>query len=415
MLFQTKFVAKCRICGSNSLRDILDFGNMHLTGVFLDDGAMVPEAPLKLVQCNSCFLVQLGNNYSQEFLYGETYGYESHLNKSMVQHLTRKARQLESRYLSSIKSPVVVDIASNDGTMLSGYTNQASKLVGIDPIAQNLANCYPKNVTIINNFFSADEFFARIDEKANLVTSLSVLYDLDNPLQFISNIYEILAEGGVWHFEQSYMPLMVETSSYDTICHEHLLYLSMHDIVNLCKKAGFQIASASLNSINGGSIAVTAVKSTKKIQNDPYVEFLLQEEKDLGYQSSTRIIEFADKARIHKDKLSALVADYLKQDNAIFALGASTKGNVLLQWLQFDHSKILKIGDINPKKFGKETPGTKIPIQDEGEVLSQFGESSVGIVLPWHFREGIIQNCSDYLSKGGRLLFPLPAIQIVSN
>lgn len=408
-------VNMCRICQEVSLETILDFGEIYLTGVFLENGGDVDKASMSLAQCTRCGLVQLEHEYSQHALYGKSYGYESHLNQSMVDHLKRKARLLEARFLNHLNFPVIVDIASNDGTLLSGFQKEDSKLIGIDPLLNIVSDYYPKKSIKIESFFSKESYFDKFTEKANLVTSLSVLYDLPDPKRFVSDIYEILDEGGVWHFEQSYLPTMVETLSYDTICHEHLLYLSMHDILNLTESAGFQIESASLNSVNGGSIAVTAIKSKESISRDPFVDFLLQKEIDQGYQDLSAMKKFAIAANGHRESLKNLIMKYAKSDTEIFALGASTKGNVLLQWAELSHELISSVGDVNPRKFGKETPGTKIPIESENWLLEKFGSGSIAIVLPWHFRDGIVRNCEKYLSNGGRLLFPLPNIQIVSG
>ena len=405
----------CRICKGETFEEILDFGDLSLTGVFEIDGRGVQTAPMKLSRCAECGLVQLANNYKAEYLYGETYGYESHLNRSMVEHLQRKAMLLEELFLKSPGRKTVVDIASNDGTLLSGYTSKNLDLVGIDPLIEVVGDYYPSSVTKIKEFFTSDSYKSVISNEASLVTSLSVLYDLDDPIRFARDINSILEEGGIWHFEQSYMPTMVETLSYDTICHEHLLYLSMHDIQNILKESGFDIVSASLNSINGGSIAVSARKSASSTEhvNPPFVQFLLKNEIKAGYRDGSALKRFANDATIHRQELGALIAAYLDEGYEVFGLGASTKGNVLLQWLNLDSKKLQAIGDINPRKFGRQAPGTGIPIVSEESLIEKFGHKSIALVLPWHFRDGIVRNTGEYLGKGGNLLFPLPKIQLV--
>ena len=404
----------CRICSNKSLEIIMDFGDLALTGVFLDQGKSVPRAPLQLSRCCDCGLVQLAHTYDQAALYGDSYGYESHLNSSMVAHLKSKAQSLEARYLRNLKTPTIVDIASNDGTLLSGYTNNQAKLVGIDPLISVVSDFYPENASKIAEFFTADSYFTSNSQKANLVTSLSVLYDLDNPKKFVADIASILDEGGIWHFEQSYLPTMVDTLSYDTICHEHLLYLTLNDIKNLLEDSGLELIDASLNAVNGGSIAVTAQKLPATYGQSPFVSFLLNEESKKGYGTDLPIRNFAANSENHRIELKKLIAAYKEKGFEINALGASTKGNVLLQWLGLDQDYIESIGDINPRKFGKQTPGTGIPIVNETEVLNVKNTNSISIVLPWHFRNGIVTNCQSYIHKGGSLLFPLPQIEVVS-
>lgn len=418
VLFTIMMIARenknCRICSSTSREVILDFGNLALTGVFLELGSDVPRAPLSLIRCLECGLIQLAHSYDSSSLYGETYGYESHLNKGMVGHLTHRAKVLESRFLQSIPSPIVVDIASNDGTMLTGYRNPAARLVGIDPLISVVSDCYPGGATKIAEFFSADVYQSQISSKANLVTSLSVLYDLDSPETFASGVHEILEDEGVWHFEQSYLPTMIRTLSYDTICHEHLLYLSLHDIERILKKTGFQLLDATLNSANGGSIAVTAIKSKSVRKASPFVDYLLVKEVKEGIVDGTAIKHFAKLASAHKLELTQLIKNFQANGYLINGLGASTKGNVLLQWLGFDSLIIQSIGDINPRKYGKQTPGTGIPIVPEEQVMLAGNAKTLTLVLPWHFRVGIIEKSTRLLESGGSLLFPLPQVEVVA-
>jgi hypothetical protein len=405
----------CRICDSRSLISCLDFGQMSLTGVFSLDGLKVDKAPLHLGFCGNCGLVQLLHSYSQNALYGIDYGYESHLNSSMSSHLQNKARILESRFLEGKKICTVVDIASNDGTLLAGYTNPRIHKIGIDPILEFLEDRYPENSTKIPSFFN-ESCIASIDPNSiDLVTSLSVLYDLDDPIKFAQGIATILREGGIWHFEQSYLPSMIKTLSYDTICHEHLLYLSLHDIMNILNQSGFTILDASLNSINGGSIAVTAVKSNSRTIADPFVDFLLNSEIAIGLKNGNALFDFATKTRFHTSEFRNLISNYRKQGKTIFGLGASTKGNVLLQAAEISDEEVVAIGDINPKKFGKRTPGTNIPIISETELVKKSNLDSIYLILPWHFRQNIIGNCQEVLNKNGRFLIPLPDLEVVSN
>ena len=406
-------VGECRICEGSELSTLLDFGDMALTGVFLTDGGLVPKAPLDFCRCNNCGLVQLRHSYSLESLYGSSYGYESHLNKAMVDHLTRKARLLEKKYLDSKSNEIIVDVASNDGTLLSGYTNEQNIYVGIDPLIEVVSDYYPENAIMVNDFFSSNSYWAAVDSPASLVTSLSVLYDLDSPVGFAKDINSILKENGIWHFEQSYLPTMIETLSYDTICHEHLLYLSLHDIIRILNNSGFKILDASLNSTNGGSIAVTAIKSSEIQSHSPYIDFLLEKEVTSGITNGSKLRDFVSRAIEHKAEFRKLLSSYISEGYEIVGLGASTKGNVLLQWLDLDTSFISRIGDVNKRKFGSMTPGTCIPIVSEEEIFAGNGKR-IALVLPWHFRDGIIAKSESFMSQGVGLIFPLPRIEVVS-
>lgn len=405
----------CRICGSEKLENVIDFGELSLTGVFLDNGSDVKQAPLQFNRCGDCGLVQLGHNYLQSELYGASYGYESHLNQTMVHHLKQKARVLERKYLINNQNYVVVDIASNDGTLLSGYMREGLVKVGIDPLIDVVSNYYPNDTIKIKNFFSASEYWKFSSDYANLVTSLSVIYDLEHPVSFAQQINEILSEDGIWHFEQSYLPTMVETKSYDTICHEHLLYLSLHDILRILEEAGFKLLEASLNGVNGGSIAVTAIKSKRDVTPTPFVQYLIDSEIKNGIRNGDAIINFAENYHSHKLALKKLLLQYLESGFDVIGFGASTKGNVLLQTSGLDYSHIRAIGEVNIRKLGKQTPGSCIPIVSEKELIESADNKTLALILPWHFRETIIPSLEVFLGKGGKLLFPLPNIEELST
>jgi hypothetical protein len=320
---------------------------------------------------------------------------------------------LEKRFLKDIDAPVVVDIASNDGFLLQGYSAIGS-YVGIDPLMENFSDYYPSSTLKIKDFFTSKTYFESTDLKANLVTSLSVLYDINDPVQFAKDVNTILIDEGIWHFEQSYLPLMVDTLSYDTICHEHLTYLRLTDINEILTRSGFQLLDVSLNAVNGGSVAVTAIKSNKHVEPNPFVNHLLRFEDNSGFVSGKAIHDFSAKAEQHRQNLRTLLSEYNSGGYTIVGLGASTKGNVLLQWLGLTSDEIQSIGDINPRKFGRQCPGSGIPITSEKEIIELATDRTIALVLPWHFREGIVKNSEDFLGKGGKLLFPLPRIEIVN-
>jgi SAM-dependent methyltransferase len=412
MMADSEEVIECRLC-KGQVQPVFNFGSIYMTGVFAEHGMSVERAPVVYGMCSNCGLNQLMHNYDSDVLYGSSYGYESHLNPEMRGHLKHKAKLLEKRFLYE-SNPRILDIASNDGTFLSFFSPKVAK-VGIDPLIGIVGDYYPANSTKIVSFFSDEGVLASTNgELFDLVTSNSVLYDLESPLDFAKGVFRVLKNGGIWHFEQSYLPKMVETLSIDTICHEHLLYLGATQIHKLLRESGFQLLEASLNDVNGGSIAITAVKEENwKGETNAFFDYLLKKEKREGYLSGHRISRFFEDAEIFKGDLLELVDSYSKSGHTIFGIGASTKGNMLLQFCGLNQNAISKIGEINPKKFGKQTPGTSIPICDEKELLEEMAcEKSIGVVFPWHFRNSIRKATSDYVSRGGKILFPLPNLEI---
>ena len=405
----------CRICSSQNIESFLDLGTLALTGKYADPGIEIDKHPLNLGKCLNCGLVQLMDNFRNSDLYGPGYGYESHLNNSMKLHLQSTAKYIEKRFKPSMED-VIVDIASNDGTLLSGYSSEYGNLIGIDPLINIFTDKYPTEVVKINEFFSKEVYFKRVSRKARIITSFSVFYDLEDPINFTRDIENILEEDGVWILEQSYLPTMINSLGFDTICHEHLLYLSLTDFEQIFKQVGLEIFDVKINNINGGSIQLYVKKSTNfNYLISPYVEWLLSWEKSSGVTSLENCKVFAKNVKNYSIQLRNLIESYKDLGYFIFGLGASTKGSVLLQYCNLGEL-IEEIGEINPKKFGKVTPGTNIPIVNQNKLIGSQNldtTKQLGIIIPWHFRNSIINSAEFYLSKGGSLLIPLPFPEIV--
>ena len=230
-MYQT--IKKCRICSSSKLEDVLSLGEQSLTGIFpKSKNEAITRGNLDLVWCKECTLLQLKQSYSIDEMYGDNYGYRSGLNNSMTLHLQKKIQYLE--IFAKLKTnDIVVDIGSNDATSLKSYLGNYKK-IGIDPTGHKFKEFYTSDIILINDFFSAELFKEKFPtQKAKVVTSIAMFYDLDDPTNFVKNIYEILDDNGIWHFEQSYLPSMLRTNSYDTLCHEHLEFYSLKVINNL--------------------------------------------------------------------------------------------------------------------------------------------------------------------------------------
>lgn len=410
-----KKVSKCRVCGNSNLVLVVDLGEQYLTGVFpkVKNEANLTKGPLRLVKCQGdehcCGLVQLEHSYELDEMYGENYGYRSGLNSSMVSHLHNKVRQIQSR-VKLQKGDLVVDIGSNDGTTLSAYPNDL-QLVGIDPTGAKFSAYYPPHVSLIPDFFSADLLTRHLPgKKAKVVTSFSMFYDLESPVDFAKQVASVLDPvEGIWVFEQSYMPLMLERNSYDTICHEHLEYYGLKQIVWIAEKAGLKIVDVEINDVNGGSFSiVAALKSSSHSDKSGVVAGLLEKEAKAGLSTLAPYEEFFLRTQESKVQLQEFIKSIKSKGERIVGIGASTKGNVLLQYCGFTEKDIPVVGDVNPDKFGSFTPGTNLPIQDEKIVLASNPDYL--LVLPWHFRDFFLRN---HLYKGRKLVFPLPVLEVV--
>jgi NDP-4-keto-2,6-dideoxyhexose 3-C-methyltransferase len=404
----------CRICGNSHLVEVLDLGVQALTGVFPRSAAEpVTSGPLKLVKCvgdAACGLLQLQHTYELTELYGANYGYRSGLNAGMVEHLRGKVSNILSR-VQLDHDALVIDIGSNDATTLKAYPSGVGTLVGVDPTAAKFSAYYPSHIQLIPDFFSSarirDTFGSR---KAAVVTSFSMFYDLENPLDFMREVCSVLSDDGLWVFEQSYMPTMLARNSYDTVCHEHLEYYALRQIEWMADRAGLKIIDVEFNDINGGSFSVVAAKQGSGHVPSARVAEALSAETDLELEKLTPYRDFARRVSDSRDALRAFVDAARRSGRSVAALGASTKGNVILQYCGFARVDITRIGEVNEDKFGAYSPGSLIPIVPEDELLASGPDYL--LVLPWHFRNFFAVNVR---FVGHRLVFPLPVLEVVDR
>jgi SAM-dependent methyltransferase len=414
-------IEACRICGNRDLDPILSLGEQYLTGVFPSvRNADLSKGPLELVACRSathrkaCGLVQLRQTYDLTEMYGDNYGYRSGLNRAMVKHLEEKVRHLIERYPLR-PGDLVLDIGSNDGTLLSFYPQLGVTVVGIDPTTKKFADFYGKHISLIPDFFSAELFRKKFGAKrARIITSIAMFYDLENPLSFMKEVASILHEEGIWHFEMSYLPALLRTMGYDTICHEHLEYYSLRQIKWMVDRCGLKIVDVEFNQTNGGSFAITVARQVSSHpEKAARLKELLRTEKTQGLVTVAQQRAFAKAVETHRKKLLILLHTLKEQKRTVIGYGASTKGNVLLQHCRITPELLPAIAEVNKDKFGCFTPGTNIPIISEAEAHAM--KPDYLFVLPWHFRDNLIQRESAFLQRGGKMIFPLPEIEIVGG
>lgn len=414
-------IQACRICGNRQLDPVFHLGTQHLTGVFPRDAEgqrTLTSGPLELVKCRSgatpdaCGLLQLRQSYSPAEMYGANYGYRSSLNRSMVEHLHAKVRRILARVPLS-DGDCVLDIGCNDGTLLRGYPETGPLLIGMDPTAAKFRSYYPPHVKLVTDFFSAAEFSkASGGRKAKIVTSIAMFYDLQEPLTFVRQVRDVLADDGVWVFEQSYMPAMLETLSYDTICHEHIEYYALSQIRWMMDRARLKILDVEINAVNGGSFSIMVAKAQGPHKaDDAGIERILAAERAAGLETMAPYRQFSERAAQHREDLKRLLGAIRAGGEKILGYGASTKGNVILQFCGLGARDLPCIAEVNEDKFGAQTPGTGIPIVSEKDARAM--KPDYFLVLPWHFRDNILQREAAFLNAGGKLVFPLPRIGIV--
>jgi len=363
--------------------------------------------------CKKCKLVQLKNRYDLKYLFNQDYGYSSDLNKSMVSHLNSVVQSaLKIRKLN--KNDVVLDIASNDGTLLNLYPSNLNLIkVGIDPILPKYKNNYSKINYHVPTFFTAKQYFAKLKTKAKVITALSVFYDSPNPNKFLRDIKLVLDNEGLFILEQSDLLLMIKNISIDTICHEHLAYYSLKVLSSMLKKNKLKIYKHEYNKINGGSSILyishlennnyqTPLSFNKKLLNES--KYFLDKKKTYD--------NFFKQANNNKDELLKLLKKLKNKKKIIHGFGASTKGNTMLQHFKIDSNYIDCIAEINQDKFNKLTPGTNIKIISEEKSIKM--KPDYYLVLPWHFKQNIISRFKKSKLFKGIFIFPFPKLLLVN-
>jgi len=406
-------IKECRSCKSDQLKFLFSLGSMPYSGIFPKKKQSIDFGELALVICCQCKLVQLDRNFNPKKMYGHNYGYRTGLNSSMVQHMMLKAKKLK-KYLNYKKEQIILDIGSNDGTFLGFFDSSKYKLFGMDPTIRKFKKFYKNRIVTLSDFFSYEAFIRKSHKKADLITTISMLYDLPDPKGFIQDIYDSLNENGVWHTEQSYLKYMLDRNSYDTICHEHIEYYSLQSLKYLFDSVGFKIIEIDFNDTNGGSIAITLAKSSSpnyKEQKEK-IRKIINNEKNNKLNNPKTFNKFFIRVKKESQALVKLLRKIKSENKVALGYGASTKGNIILNFCKIN-SKLLKyIGEVNPFKFGKQTPGSKIEIIPE--VKARNMKPDFFLVFPWHFKKFILRKEKKFTKKSSvRFIFPLPKLTIV--
>ena len=346
-------------------------------------------------------------------MYGLDYGYKTSISKLMVSHLRKKIVRLNKFGVLNKKSKIL-DIASNDGTFLNFFSKSKKQydLYGIDPSASAFIDSYDKNINLIVDFFNkknVEKHFINKKIKFSLITSYAVFYDIEEPNEFCAGIEKILDKNGIWILEFSYFPLLLKNLTYDQICHEHCTYYSLSTFHKIISKNNLKIVDFTLNEINGGSIEVICAKKKSRFKsNVNKISHVLQEEKKI---SNRDFDKFNLRMENSKKNLQLFLKNQNKKD--VIGYGASTKGNVILNYCNLNNKDISFVCDANPSKEGKFTPGSHIEIISKDKMRKI--KPKYLIVLIWSFRTEVIKQEKNFIEDGGKLIFPLPVFHVVDK
>ena len=408
----------CRVCNS-ALETILDLGEHYVSDFPNPDDLPGSKAPLEMALCKRCRLLQLRHTVDPNEMY-RNYWYKSGTNQTMRDALADIANKAET--LIHLKDgDAVLDIGCNDGTLLASYRTGGIVKVGIDP--SNVAELARKIADkLVIDFFTAEAFQREMGEqRAKIITSIAMFYDLEDPNRFVSDIKRALDLDGLWIIQMSYLPLMLKTNEFGNICHEHLEYYSLQSLEYLLNLHGFEIVDVELNDINGGSLRayirnrgadiVDFGDATYRAFAADRVQAMRESEIKLGLADKPVYAEFAMRVeRIRQDTMQ-FVQNAVAQGKKVYVYGASTKGNTVLQYFGLDHTLITAAAERNPDKWGRVTVGTKIPIISEAEARS--AKPDYFLILPWHFLEEFMAREHDYLYSGGRFIVPFPYFTLI--
>jgi len=412
---ETEAINKCRGCYSQSLAPILSLGNQYITNFVKNEKERGERVPLELILCGDCKLLQLRHNAPLEAMWNDQYWYKSGISSTIradlkdVSEKSQKIKELKKR-------DILIDIGSNDGTLLDFYDDSVRR-IGFEPCKNVAEESKSKGHYVIENFFNAENFKNRFgNERAKIITAISMFYDLDKPNEFLEDIVSCLDEDGLFVIQQNYLVKMLEQNAFDNICHEHREYYSLTTLENLLKKHGLEVFDVEQNDINGGSIRTyVKFKDNHLLKGfegaEKRIRSLLEKEKDMGLDTSKPYQEFASRISAIKNKL----IDFLKQEKEkgkkIWIYGASTRGNVALQYFGLGPNLITSIADMNSDKWGKKTVGSLIPIASPEEMRK--AQPDYLLVNTWHFFDEIKKQEKEYYGKGGKFIVALPEFRII--
>jgi len=393
----------CRLCGSEELEDVFSLGEQYINDFVPKE--MVGKgmkAPLDLVLCSKCSLLQLRHSAPQELLYSRHYWYRSGVTDTMRRALRDITGQIES--MAALKpGDVVLDIGANDGTMLATYTAEGIRKVGCEP-ADNLVPMLKENTRYVMHDFWDYQCYMQLAKqwgvgKAKVITAIGMFYDLEDPNKFIKDAQMALTEDGIFVAQLMCLAPMLEKNDLGNICHEHLEYYSLESLKYLFETNGLEMFRIEENDVNGGSYRIfarhykgTGVKFKEKYTRRDILQFAKRIE-----DNRRRCVEFI-KAEVDKGK-------------KVYVYGASTKGNVILQYYGLDNTLISGASERSPEKWGKYTIGSWIPIVSEDD--ARKAKPDYFLVLPWAFFDEFYKREKEWRSGGGKFIVPLPEFRVV--
>jgi len=404
----------CRLCNSSDFTPVYSIGEQYVNN-FIDKDELDQciKAPLEMVFCENCTLLQLKHTAPQELLYARYYWYKSSVTDTMKKALRDITAKVEMMF-DLKKGDVVLDIGSNDGTLLRTYTVPGLITVGVEP-ADNLVEEGKQGLSHhIHDFWNYEDYEKTVHKKAKIITAIGMFYDMEDPNQFIADSAKALTKDGIFIAQLMCLKNMLDSNDVGNICHEHLEYYSFKSLEYLFNNNGLEIFDVEINNVNGGSYRVYAKKIGSIVKEDKgafdRVQAVRDSEKDLDNKQVH--IDFYNRLEENKRKCTDFIKKELAKGKKVWVYGASTKGNVILQYYGLDHTLIEAAAERSPWKWGKYTVGTMIQCVSEEE--ARRAQPDYFLVLPYAFFDEFYEREKNWREKGGKFIIPVPEFRVVS-
>lgn len=403
----------CRICQKKQLELFLQLGPSPLANSFVSREQFKTEQffPLDVYFCHNCSFVQLGHVVEATSLYKQ-YIYIPSTANTMLVHFGQLAAEC-ILFLNLTTKSFVVDIGSNDGTLLKHFAIHGIRTLGVDP-AKNLARLANESgIETVTNFFNSQTARRILQRKgkADLITATNVFAHVDNIHEFLEGIEILLSENGVFVIEFPYLVDLIEKNEFDTIYHEHLSYFTVSPLLLLFDNFDLEIFDIKRIGIHGGSLRVFVRRGKRSSDSSKSVKMLIKLEKKGHLNKIITYRQFAKRVKLLRDSLLRLLQKIKSQRQEIVGLGAPAKGNTLLNYCGITQDLISFIADSTPTKWGLFTPGTHIPIYEEKRLSNRYPDYL--LILAWNFAEEIIKKQAEFQQQGGKFIIPIPQVVVL--
>ncbi|MCH8129247.1 MAG: class I SAM-dependent methyltransferase [Acidobacteria bacterium] len=405
-------ITGCRSCGAEDLEPVLALGDMPLSDRLVDpaeDASAEPRIPLTLVFCPECTLVQIEETVRPEVLFGEDYPYFSSYSDTLLDHSRRNVQALIERYQLASED-LVVELASNDGYLLQFFAEAGIEVLGIDPAPGPAAVALENGVPTLVEFFGPEvaERLASEGVEADVLIGNNVLAHVPDQNAFVAAMATLLAPTGSIVMEVPYVRDLIEHTEFDTIYHEHHCYFSVRSLETLFARHGLYLNRVEHHPIHGGSLRFFASTDPAR---QPSVDEYLAAEAIAGMDTIGYYQDFADRVDGVRIALNDLIDDLRRGGATVAAYGAAAKGAILLNYAGLDGEQIDYVVDRNPHKQGKLMPGVRLPIYDPSKIDEDPPDYL--LILPWNFKDEIMEQQGDFAAGGGRFIIPIPEPTLV--